>query len=50
MVEDLKNVGSPDMDVKVSGRNIFVMLSPLPSSKRVLLYGKPSDVEKPKVL
>lgn len=50
MVEDLKSVGSPDMKVTLSGRNIFVMLSPLPSSKRVLVYGKSNDVEQPEAL
>ena len=42
MADDLKNVGVADGKVTLSGRNIFVMMSPLPTAKRTLLYGKPS--------
>ena len=43
MADDLKNVGVADGKVTLSGRNIFVMMSPLPTAKRVLMYGKPIE-------
>ena len=43
MADDLKNVGVADGKVTLSGRNIFVMMSPLPTAKRVLVYGKPTE-------
>ena len=43
MADDLKNVGLPDAKVTLSGRNIFVLLTPLPTSKRVLMYGKKDE-------
>ncbi len=43
MVEELKNVGLPDAQITHSGRNIFVLLTPLPASKRVLVFGKKDD-------
>ena len=43
MADDLKNVGVADGKVTLSGRNIFVMMSPLPTAKRVLMYGKPTE-------
>ena len=43
MADDLKNVGVADGKVTLSGRNIFVMMSPLPTAKRVLVYGKPIE-------
>ena len=43
MADDLKNVGLPDAKVTQSGRNIFVLLTPLPTSKRVLVYGKKDE-------
>ncbi len=43
MTEDLKNVGLPDAKITLSGRNIFVLMTPLPSNKRVLVYGKKED-------
>lgn len=43
MVEELKNVGLPDAKITHSGRNIFVLLTPLPAAKRVLVFGKKDD-------
>ena len=43
MTEDLKNVGLPDAKITVSGRNIFVLLTPLPANKRVLMYSKKDE-------
>lgn len=43
MAEDLKNVGLPDAKVTLSGRNIFVLLTPLPTAKRVLVHGKKDE-------
>ena len=43
MADDLKNVGLPDAKVTQSGRNIFVLLTPLPTAKRVLIYGKKDE-------
>lgn len=43
MADDLKNVGLPDAKVTLSGRNIFVLLTPLPTAKRVLVHGKKDE-------
>lgn len=43
MVDDLKNVGMPDAKITLSGRNIFVLLTPLAAAKRVLVWGKKED-------
>lgn len=43
MTEDLKSVGLPDAKITLSGRNIFVLMTPLPANKRVLVYGKKDD-------
>lgn len=43
MTEDLKNVGLPDAKITVSGRNIFVLLTPLPTNKRTLVYSKKDE-------
>jgi translation initiation factor IF-3 len=43
MADDLKHVGLADGKVTLSGRNVFVMMSPLPTSKRVLMYGKQTE-------
>lgn len=43
MTEDLKNVGLPDAKITLSGRNIFVLLTPLPTNKRTLVYGKKDE-------
>lgn len=44
MAEDLKNVGIPDGQVNHSGRNIFVLLTPLPLAKRTLVHGKKDEI------
>lgn len=43
MVDELKNVGLPDAKITHSGRNIFVLLTPLPVSKRTLVFGKKDE-------
>lgn len=43
MADDLKNVGLPDAKVTLSGRNIFVLLTPLPTAKRVLVHSKKGE-------
>ena len=43
MADDLKNVGLPDAKVTLSGRNIFVLLTPLPTEKRALVYGRKDE-------
>ena len=45
MVDDLKGVGLPDAKVTLSGRNIFVLLTPLPATKRTLVHSKKEDQE-----
>ena len=37
-MEDLGMIGHPDSDAKLNGRNIIVMLSPLPVNKRKLKF------------
>ena len=37
-IADLGQVGHPDSDAKLAGRNIIVMLSPLPTNKRKLRF------------
>lgn len=44
MADDLKGVGLPDAKVTLSGRNIFVLLTPLPTVKRVLVHGKKDEL------
>lgn len=39
-VEDLKHIGTPDAEPRQVGRNITVIVSPLPSNKRVLKYNE----------
>ena len=43
MVDELKNVGLPDSKITHSGRNIFVLLTPLPAAKRTLVFGKKDE-------
>lgn len=43
MVDELKNVGLPDAKITHSGRNIFVLLTPLPATKRTLVFGKKDE-------
>ena len=43
MVDELKNVGLPDAKITHSGRNIFVLLTPLPAAKRTLVFGKKDE-------
>ena len=43
MVDELKNVGVPDAKITHSGRNIFVLLTPLPAAKRTLVLGKKDE-------
>lgn len=43
MADDLKNVGVSDGKVTHSGRNIFVLMTPLPTAKRVLIHGKKEE-------
>ena len=43
MVDDLKGVGTPDAKITLSGRNIFVLLTPLASAKRILVWGKKDE-------
>ena len=40
MTGDLKHIGTTDSNVVRNGRNIFVLLSPVPASKRVLMYNQ----------
>jgi len=42
-VADLNHVGHPDNDAKLMGRNIIVMMSPLPANKRKLKYNIEED-------
>jgi translation initiation factor IF-3 len=44
MADDLKGVGLPDAKVTLSGRNIFVLLTPLPTAKRVLVHSKKDEL------
>jgi len=37
-IADLETIGHPDSDAKLNGRNIIVMLSPLPTNKRKLKF------------
>lgn len=45
MADDLKEVGVKDAPPVKSGRNISVLLSPLPTSKRVLVYNRKEEEE-----
>lgn len=40
---DLSGVGHPDSEPKLAGRNIMVMVSPLPANKRKPKLGAPAD-------
>lgn len=42
-VEQLKHIGTPDAPPKRVGRNITMIISPLPANKRVLKYNEPDD-------
>ncbi|MGH8020641.1 MAG: translation initiation factor IF-3 [Opitutaceae bacterium] len=45
-VADLNHVGHPDNEARLMGRNIIVMMSPLPANKRKLKYNvEESEVE-----
>ncbi|MDR1254483.1 MAG: translation initiation factor IF-3 [Puniceicoccales bacterium] len=44
MVEDLKQIGAADAAVVRSGRNIFVLMTPLPATKRTLIYNRKDDL------
>ncbi|MDR0755714.1 MAG: translation initiation factor IF-3 [Puniceicoccales bacterium] len=47
MVEDLKQIGTADAAVVRSGRNIFVLMTPLPTAKRTLIYHRKDDIGEP---
>lgn len=42
-IKDLSGVGSADMEPKLVGRNVSVVMSPLPEKKRVLKFNKEED-------
>jgi translation initiation factor IF-3 len=44
MVGDLKQIGTADAAVVLSGRNIFVLMTPLPTAKRTLIYNRKDDI------
>jgi translation initiation factor IF-3 len=44
-VVELANMGHPDADPKLIGRNIHVMLTPLPPNKRKPRFLMPEDAE-----
>lgn len=46
-IAELAQVGHPDSDPKLAGRNIMVMLSPLPANKRKLRLNVESPAPKP---
>ncbi|MDR2396714.1 MAG: translation initiation factor IF-3 [Puniceicoccales bacterium] len=43
MVEDLKQIGTADAAIVHSGRNIFVLMTPLPAAKRTLIHNRKDD-------
>lgn len=45
-IKDLDHIGTPDNEPRLIGRNIIVMMSPLPVNKRKLIYNV-SDGERP---
>lgn len=46
-LEELSSVGHPDSEAKLAGRNIMVMVSPLPANKRKLRLNAPAPAAKP---
>lgn len=42
-IKDLAQIGTPDIEPKLIGRNIAMTMSPLPVSKRKLVYNAPDD-------
>ncbi|OAI50179.1 translation initiation factor IF-3 [Opitutia bacterium SCGC AG-212-L18] len=42
-IEDLKQIGTPDIEAKLVGRNVGITMSPLPVAKRKLVYNAPDD-------
>ncbi|MDR0647120.1 MAG: translation initiation factor IF-3 [Puniceicoccales bacterium] len=44
MVEDLKQIGTADAAVVRSGRNIFVLMTPLPTAKRTLIHNRKDEI------
>ena len=46
-IAELANVGHPDSDPKLAGRNIMVMVSPLPANKRKLRLNAEPPAPKP---
>jgi len=46
-IDELVNVGHPDSEPKLAGRNIMVMLSPLPANKRKLRLNAEPPAPKP---
>lgn len=50
MANELQHVGTADGKVVFSGRNIFVLLSPIPAAKRVLKYNRAAEEEDEEVL
>lgn len=44
-VEDLGEIGHPDNEAKLVGRNIIVMMSPLPANKRKIKYNLKEEEE-----
>lgn len=41
-IAELSQMGTPDSEAKLTGRNIIVMVSPLPANKRKLKFHEPS--------
>jgi len=46
-IEELSSVGHPDSEPKLAGRNIMVMVSPLPANKRKLRLNSTAPAPKP---
>lgn len=44
-VKQLNHIGTPDADPKRVGRNITLIISPVPSTRRVLKYNEPEEDE-----
>lgn len=43
-IKDLAQIGTPDIEPRLIGRNISITMSPLPVAKRKLVYNAPDDV------
>lgn len=46
-VADLDHIGHPDNEARLTGRNIIVMMTPLPSNKRKLKYNTEEEESEP---